>query len=263
VAKHRFINTKFWNDSYISELNPLQKLLFVYFLTNEHTNIAGVYELPLKIMAVETGLPIGQLSKILPRLKGKINYIDGWVCIKNFQKHQSARGDSKVIKGIENALKDVPEHIKEKMASLSKESIPLVSDEKPLASTSNNMDLDMDIDLDMDSDVREKPRTSKNKFEQVDLDSANLLLRLIQKNNPNYKPPANLESWANEFRLMREQDNRTTEQIDYVIKWSQQDNFWKANILSAGAVRRQFDKLVAKIQQEKQAPNKGIKILQV
>ena len=41
--KHRYIKTKFWDDSYIIELNPHEKLLFLYLITNPLTNIAGVY----------------------------------------------------------------------------------------------------------------------------------------------------------------------------------------------------------------------------
>ena len=45
--KQRYVNTRFWNDTYVSSLDPIEKLLFIYLLTNEHTNISGVYEPPL------------------------------------------------------------------------------------------------------------------------------------------------------------------------------------------------------------------------
>ena len=79
--KQRYINTRFWNDNYISELDPIEKLLFIYFLTNEHTNIAGIYEIPLKIIGIETGIDESMLKKILPRLEDKIRYIEGMVII--------------------------------------------------------------------------------------------------------------------------------------------------------------------------------------
>ena len=65
MAKARYIHTKFWSDDWISRLDPVEKLLFIYLLTNERTNICGVYELPLKFMAVETGIEKDMVEKIL------------------------------------------------------------------------------------------------------------------------------------------------------------------------------------------------------
>lgn len=104
MAKQRYINTKFWSDNFVSELNPLDRYLFLYFLTNEHTNIAGVYEIPLKTISFETGLELDMLKKMIKRLNEKVRYVDGWVCIKNFQKHQSTTS------------KDTQEGIKREMA---------------------------------------------------------------------------------------------------------------------------------------------------
>lgn len=110
--KHRYINTRLWNDNYVSHLDPVEKLLFIYFLTNEHTNISGIYEVPLKIIGIETGIDESMLKKILPRLEEKIIYIDGRVVIRNFLKHQLGIGDKIsefVIKGIINNLKELDE----------------------------------------------------------------------------------------------------------------------------------------------------------
>ncbi len=50
---------------------------------------------------------------------------------------------------------------------------------------------------------------------------------------------------------MREKDNRTDEQIKYLINWTQKDDFWSTNILSPAKLRKQFDALVVKIKKEK------------
>ena len=88
MAKTRMVNTRFWNDGFVSQLDPIEKLLFIYFITNEHTNISGIYELPLKIAAIETGIDSSMFQKIMPRLQEKIIYIENWVCVINFPKHQ-------------------------------------------------------------------------------------------------------------------------------------------------------------------------------
>ena len=60
------INTRIWSDTWVSGLDPLEKLLFLYFLTNTYTNISGIYELPMKVAAVETGIDPSMFEKMLP-----------------------------------------------------------------------------------------------------------------------------------------------------------------------------------------------------
>ena len=107
------LNTKFWVDSYvINELNPVEKLVFIYLITNTHTNISGIYEIPAKLIAVETGIDRDNLEKvILPKLQkdGKIMYYDGWMAIKNFIKHQIKNPN--IEKGIERELTNAPESL--------------------------------------------------------------------------------------------------------------------------------------------------------
>ena len=90
MSKNRMVNTRFWDDSYIIDLDPSEKLLFLYLITNPRTETCGAYELPKRIAAVETGLDEGMIMKILLRFErdGKIVISDGWVWIKNFSKHQ-------------------------------------------------------------------------------------------------------------------------------------------------------------------------------
>lgn len=114
MAKQRMVNTKFWSDSWIVELDPLERYLYLYLLTNEHTNIAGVYELPMRVMAFETGIDKEMLPKILKRFEGKIVYEKGWICIKNFQKHQSSSSE-KVKRGIEIEMSKIPQEIRVKL----------------------------------------------------------------------------------------------------------------------------------------------------
>lgn len=77
--------------------------------------------------------------------------------------------------------------------------------------------------------------------------SAELLRDKIKENLPTFKEPSNLNAWSDEVRKMVEIDKRTIEQIDFLIKWSQNDTFWQSNILSMKTLRKQFDKLVAQV----------------
>jgi len=113
MAKQRYINTRFWRDSYIENLDPTEKLLFIYFLTNPDTNISGVYELPIKIIAVDIGIDRDMVIKLLARFEKdeKIRYRNGWIAIKNFTLYQSM--NPKIIVGIENELKNAPPEVVE------------------------------------------------------------------------------------------------------------------------------------------------------
>lgn len=98
----------------MADIDPTEKLLFLYLLTCERSTLAGVYELPLKIMAVETGIDVFMVEKILSRFEddGKVKYQDGWVAVKNFLKHHE-HGSPTVKKGIDDAIKAAPEWARE------------------------------------------------------------------------------------------------------------------------------------------------------
>ncbi len=108
------VSTAFWSDNYAANLDPIEKLLFLYLLTNERSTLAGIYELPLKVMAVETGIEIEMVKKILARFEDelKVKYEGGWVAIKNFLKHHE-HGSPLVQKGISDAIKSSPEWAKQ------------------------------------------------------------------------------------------------------------------------------------------------------
>jgi hypothetical protein len=99
------------------------------------------------------------------------------------------------------------------------------------------------------NNTKEYIKPSRHKFETCDKEMSELLFTLILENNENAKKP-NFDKWANEIRLMREQDKRTEEQIRYLIEWSQRDSFWKSNILSPVKLRKHFDTLVLKVKED-------------
>jgi hypothetical protein len=119
MTKARVVNTRFWDDHYTSNLDPVEKLMFLYFLTNTSTNICGIYECPLKKVAMDTGIDKDMVVKIIDRFTkdGKIYYVEGWVGIKNFVKNQNQRSPQ-VIKGIENEITAIPKDIMDKMIGL-------------------------------------------------------------------------------------------------------------------------------------------------
>ena len=117
MAKNRLVNTVFWEDNYTANLDPIEKLMFLYFLTNGSTNISGIYQITLKKIAVETGIDKEMVEKIIKRFEGdgKVFYRDGWLGIRNFIKHQN-QNSPKVKKGIEIEMERVPEEMKDALS---------------------------------------------------------------------------------------------------------------------------------------------------
>ena len=107
-----------------------------------------------------------------------------------------------------------------------------------------------------------KDKLSKDKlskYKESDFQSASLLKNLILENIPSHKiTDKQLESWANETRLMREKDNHTIEEINDLIQWSQKHYFWKANILSMGKLREKWGGLWLQKKEDDKRENKGI-----
>ena len=69
-----------------------------------------------------------------------------------------------------------------------------------------------------------------------------LLFNLIQERNPNHKKP-NMNTWAIHIDKMIRLDNRSVEDIEKIIRWCQEDEFWQNNILSTSSLKKQYDTL--------------------
>jgi hypothetical protein len=92
----------------------------------------------------------------------------------------------------------------------------------------------------------------------VGINLANLLRAGILANNPNAKiTAAQMTTWALEADRMISLDNRSESQIAELIAWSQNDPFWRSNILSMGKLRKQFDQLTVKRSSENRPNHNG------
>lgn len=144
MADHRFIRTKIWSDAWFSELSHEARLLYIYLLSNLATHICGYYELTVKEMSFFTGLQPKKVNDSLTELEPNVMYIDGWVCIKNYAKHQNVANNIKVQTLIERELENVPEHVlslsqksKSKSEAMDSLSMPYKKEEKVEKSVEN------------------------------------------------------------------------------------------------------------------------------
>ncbi|MGY6090686.1 helix-turn-helix domain-containing protein [Avibacterium paragallinarum] len=118
----------------------------------------------------------------------------------------------------------------------------------PGASTITSHSINQSINLPSSSEKNSdggESKKSRFKFSDDDMTAAQWIFGLVQKLNPDVKPPS-FDSWANEIRLMRERDGRTHREICELFQWANQDSFWKANVLSPAKLREKWDQLTVK-----------------
>lgn len=113
MTKNRIINTRFWDDNYILELSTIEKLLFIYLFTNSNNNIAGIYEISYKKIALETDIDIKKIKEIIAKFEAdkKIVYRHGVIILCNSIKHQSI--NPSVASGIKTIYDSLNQELQE------------------------------------------------------------------------------------------------------------------------------------------------------
>ena len=107
-----------------------------------------------------------------------------------------------------------------------------------------------------ESKVNKKPSSSKVfDDDSPEITLANKLKDLILQNNPKAKTPDDLQKWAHDIDKMIRIDGREFLEINRIIEFSQNDNFWMSNILSARKLREQYDQLY--LQMKKRRPQEA------
>ncbi len=107
------VHNRFWSDGWVRGLNALDRYLFLYLLTNGRAGLTGIYELPLDLMASESGIDEKDLrNSMLNRLEPKIYYKEGWVIIVNYPNHRVSNSP-KLLAGIAKSYGEVPKKIQE------------------------------------------------------------------------------------------------------------------------------------------------------
>jgi hypothetical protein len=200
------INTRFWDDDYASNLDPIEKLLFLYFLTNTSTNICGIYEIPIKKIAVETGIDKEMVLKIIERFRkdSKIFYYNGWVGIKNFIKHQNQKSPQ-VQKGIESELNHISSDILHKMIGLGYG-----------IDTLSHLNLNLNLNSNINLNTKEGEETSQ----------VNALIDLFKDINPSYsKLFANKTQRLSANRLLKQHGFEKLAGLIKIIPQSNKDRY--------------------------------------
>lgn len=101
------------------DLEPLEKLLYIYLITNEKTDLCGIYEIHIKTICLQTGLNQELVASVLDKFVayGKIKRYKDYIYIVNFAKNQ-IRNPS-IDKWIERAMNELPKDVIDTMLSQS------------------------------------------------------------------------------------------------------------------------------------------------
>ena len=78
-----------------------------------------------------------------------------------------------------------------------------------------------------------------------------LFCNKLRENNEKAKIPSDLKKWNSAIDALNRLDGYSFEQIEKVILYSQENHFWKSNILSADKLRKQFSTLLMQSQNVK------------
>ena len=110
MAKYRSVQVSFWQDSFVLDLTPEEKYFYLYLMTNSKASQCGIYELPTKLIEMETGYNRETVEKLLQRFidYGKVAYNDTnkEIMIVNWIRH-NWNPSIKVISRVNSELKEV------------------------------------------------------------------------------------------------------------------------------------------------------------
>lgn len=119
---------------------------------------------------------------------------------------------------------------------------------------------ELDLLKELEKNLKSKSKVKKDKYSEDSKEyKLSILLRdLILRRDENSRcKNADMQKWSKEIDLLHRKDNRSYEDIEKIIRWCQQDTFWKANILSTHKLREKFDSLYQKAFYENKGYNKN------
>jgi hypothetical protein len=91
AAEYRSVHTEMWRaDDWFQTLPTDARLLWIYLFTNPSASVAGIYKLPLRTMANETGLDLSRVTDLLTEFQQtkKAYYQDGVIWVRKMREYQ-------------------------------------------------------------------------------------------------------------------------------------------------------------------------------
>jgi hypothetical protein len=116
MAEIRYIKTSIWKDEWFVALRGDEQRLFLYLLTNQQTNVVGIYAITLREMAFDTGIDQEEIKRIFRDRLSKDGraYLElGWVVMKNWVKNQ--KFNPNMLKNAEKCFNEAPKALRKRI----------------------------------------------------------------------------------------------------------------------------------------------------
>jgi hypothetical protein len=82
------------------------------------------------------------------------------------------------------------------------------------------------------------------------IEIAMALRTMVLENYPHLERSTDALKWAEDIDKMHRLDQISWQNIEGVMRWSQEDDFWKQQIRSGSNLRKHYDKMLVRIQSE-------------
>lgn len=117
--KSRPFHPQFWKDDYILNLDPLEKLLFNFFISNENRSLTPYYEVSPILVKTYTGLKGDFIEKCKAKFQqdGKFIFWGNWVFVVNGSRYEQYTGE-KLQPAVDRELACVPQAFKDFIANV-------------------------------------------------------------------------------------------------------------------------------------------------
>lgn len=246
MARKRMIDPGFWTDEKLGSVPPLARLLFMGLISNSDDE--GIlpghpaliksqifpYDIEVTVSMVTEWLDLlSDLNIIIAYTVDNQTYIQ----VKNFLKHQT----------INKAQKS--KYPKPEITGNEGSQDNYGSTTAPLRE-----DYRLKEEKRREENIREEKRKSESDTtysdDSIPITLSKLLFSLKAEHIPKAKEP-NYQKWAEHIDKMHRIDGITFEEIEELIRWCQQDSFWKSNILSTQKLREKYEQLYAAKERDK------------
>lgn len=287
MREYAIVPSKFWITPLAKSLrgNPALQVVALYLKTGPHANMIGLYHCPIAYVAQDTGIPFEGASEALASLSqaGYCTFDEqaDVVFVHDMAPEQIGATLAPADKRTKAVLREwsaVPsEGLRRAFHRLYAEAfhlppMPEIGDLGQGASKvvagpfggpskaprSQDQDHDQESDQEQDSSSSEQSpdggkatekaaKPKKHHGTEDDHKAVRWMFERIREVDATAKEP-NWDVWANDMRLMREQDGRTHREACELFGWANKDGFWRDNILSPAKLREKWQQLSLKRQ---------------
>lgn len=110
MPNFRQIHVSIWKDTWFLDLEPDEKLLFIYLFSNESTSLSGMYRLSQKVISFETGIDKKRMAEIMDNFAraGKVYTEADVIWVVHMRKFHETKS-SKVLTRIAGDIADIPD----------------------------------------------------------------------------------------------------------------------------------------------------------